>query len=112
MAVKIPVSIVARKIGKAIRTFAAGEGFDQDEFAIVGEFDEPTERFYLIVGSYRPIDERRWHSGIRKAIREEFAEDPGISSYFVLNVRNVTRIEEVYREMGIGDGGIDVTDLF
>lgn len=112
MAVKTPLRIVTRKIGDAIGTFATGEGMARDDFAIGGEFDEPTERFYLIVGSSLPIDERRWHSGIMKAIREEFADSPGITSSLVLVVRNVTRIEDIYQDMGIGDGGIDVTQWF
>ncbi len=107
MAVWTPLRLVGRKIGELIRAFGAGEGLAPDEFAIAGTFDEPTERFYLVVGSCRQIDPSRWHSGIMKALREEFLE----TSRFVLVVRNVTRIDDVYRENVMGDDLIDVTDL-
>ena len=112
MAVKISMKLVARKIGEAVRAFGAGEGLNPDEFAIAGTFDERTERFYLVVGSSRPIDKYKWHPGILNAIRKEFAGDPTITSRIVLVIRNVSRIDQVYHEMIIGDDEVDVTDLF
>jgi hypothetical protein len=108
MAVKTPLRLVARKMGDLIRTFGATEGLAPDEFAIAGTFDEPTERFYLVVGSDRSLDQRRWHAGIINAIRKEFLDTSGV----VLVVRNVTRIDQVYQEMVIGDNEIDVTEMF
>jgi len=111
MAVETPLRIVTQRIGDAIRSFVAGEGLDRDEVAIVGTLDEPTERIYLVVGSYRKIDERRWHSGIMNAIRKEFPDAPGLTSRLVLVVRNVSRIEQVYREMIVGDDEVDITEM-
>jgi hypothetical protein len=108
MAVKTPLRLAARKLGDLIRAFGAGEGLRHDEFAIAGTFDEPTERFYLTVGSIRPIDRYRWHSGILNAIRKDYSD----TSWLVLVVRNVNRIDQVYDEMVIGDGEVDVTDMF
>lgn len=112
MAVKTSLKMVAQKIGDAIRGFGAGEGWDQDDLAIAGTFDEQTERIYLVVGSDRPFDERRWHSGIMNAIRREFASSPGITSRLVLVVRNVSRLDQIYYEMILGDDEIDITELF
>jgi len=112
MAVKTSIKFVAQKIGDAIRTFAIGEGWDQDDIGIAGTFDEHTERIYLVTGSVRQIDERRWHSGIMNAIRKEFADTPGITSRLVLVVRNVPGVDRIYHEMIVGEDEIDITELF
>ncbi len=103
---------MARKIGEAVRSFASDEGLDRADLAIAGIFDEETERIYLIVGSFRQIDERRWHLGIMNAIRNHSSDMPGMTSRLVLVVRNVSRIDEIYNEMVIGDNDIDITEMF
>jgi hypothetical protein len=111
MAVGTSLRYLANRIGGAIRSFAAGAGWDQDDIAIAGTFDEPMERFYLQVGSDRPIDERQWHAGIMNAIRREFVDIPSITSKLVLVVRNVDKPERIYYEMIVGEGEIDITEL-
>lgn len=111
MAVRTSLKYLAKRLGDAIRTFAAGQGWDQDDIAIAGTFDEQAERFYLHVGSDRKIDERQWHSGIRRAIRGEFEDFPSITSKLVLVVRNVDKPERIYYEMIVGEGEIDITEL-
>ena len=111
MAVKSSLNYLARRIGGVIRSFAARQGWNIGEYSIAGTFDEQTERFYLLVGSDRRLDERRWHSGIMNEIRQEFAETPSITSRIVLVVRNVSRIDQVYHDLIVGDGEIDITEL-
>ena len=111
MEVKSPLKFLARRIGGVIRSFAARQGWNIVDYSIAGTFDEQTERFYLLVGSDRRLDERLWHSGIMNGIRQEFAEIPGITSRVVLVVRNVDRLDQVYYDMLVGDGEIDVTEL-
>lgn len=111
MAVTSSLKHVAGKIGGAIRGFAAGEHLDQDEIAIAGLFDERTGVIYLVVGSFRPIDERRWHAAIRSAIRKQFEDAPGLSSRLVLVVKNVNRVEQIDRELVIGDDDTDISEM-
>jgi hypothetical protein len=108
MAVKTSLKTIARRIGDAIRSFGSSEGLIFSDFTIAGTFDEQTERIYLVVGCYRPIDERRWHSGIMNAIRKELSE----TSRVVLVVLNISRIEEIYQEMVLGGDEIDITEMF
>jgi hypothetical protein len=112
MAVQTSLRVVARRIGEAIRSFGAEEGWATEEIAIAGTFDEPTERIYLLVGSHRHLDERRWHAGIRNAIRKEFADMPWITSRLVLVVKNVAQLDQISDEVIVGEGEVDITDLF
>jgi hypothetical protein len=112
MALKTPMRLITRRIAKAIRGFTLAEGWAENEVSIAGTFDEPTERFYLVVGSNRLIDESRWFSGIINALRLEFADMPWIRSQINLVIRNVSEIDQVYSEMIVGEGESDVTDMF
>ena len=111
MAVRTSLKYLAKRIGGAVRSFAAGAGWDGHDIAIAGTFDEETERFYIQVGSDRRIDERQWHAGIMNAIRGEFVDFPSITSKLVLVVRNVDKPERIYYEMIVGEGDIDITEL-
>ena len=89
MAVQTSLRTVTRRIGDAIRSFVAGMGIDQSHVAIAASLDMENDRIYLVVGSDLPIESRRWHPGIRKAIRKAFEGTPDIDSRLVLVVRNV-----------------------
>jgi hypothetical protein len=112
MALKTPMRLITRRIARAIRSFASAEGWSEHEVAIAGTFDEPTERFYLVVGSNRTIDESLWFKGIIHALRIEFADMPWIRSQINLVVRNVPAIDQIYSQMIVGDGESDVTEMF
>ena len=111
MAVKTPLRPIARRISGVIRAFAAGRGWDQDELAIAGTFDELTERITLYVGSERLIDEKSWNIEIRGALRGEFEDFPGVVDRIGLIVRHVEHLGRIYRDLRLGDDEIDMTEL-
>lgn len=111
MANKTSLRPIARRISKAVETVAQAEGLPSNDYALVGTYDEKTERISLTVGTDRPIDERRWYERILQEIRRQFPEAPEITMYIGLVIRRVTNLDEVYWDSYVGENEIDMTEL-
>jgi hypothetical protein len=111
MALKTSLRPIVRKITEAIAGFAASQGLSKDDYALVGTWDEKTDRISLVFGADRLIDEQQWYSGIFEAIRQAFATEPWRMRDIGLVVENVQILDDVYRQFSVDDDRYDVTDL-
>ncbi len=111
MVTQAAVVLITRRIARAIRAYAASEGFSPGDYAVVGTFDAGSERLRLSIGSDRPMDRSRWFRGILDAIDSAFPDDPYVSQHVGIVIRQVARLDDVYWDAAIGEGEVDITDL-
>jgi hypothetical protein len=111
MALKTSVKAIARRIATAVASYAAQQGLSFEDYALVGSFDEQTERFSLTFGTDRAIDERQWYSGLLTAIRQAFPEHPQMTMHIGLVVQNVSNLDEMDAQNSLNANEIDLTDL-
>ncbi len=111
MAIKASLIPFARKIAKAVDKYVSDQGLTKGEYALVGSWDEKTDRISLILGTGRRIDERQWYSGTLHAIREALADYPWMTRNIGLVVENVRNLDEVYLESPGGEDEVDLTEL-
>jgi hypothetical protein len=111
MALKTSLRPIARKIGKAVKSFASSQGWAKDDYALVGTWDEKTGRIRLVFGTDRQIDERQWYTGIIQAIRQSFTDNPWITRDIGLVVENVQNLDQVYLHFPSDDDEVDLTDM-
>jgi hypothetical protein len=111
MALKTSLRPVMRRIAEAIKAYASDQGVERSEYALVGTWNERTDRISLMFGTERGIDERQWYSGILQAIRQAFSDQPWITRNIGLVVENVQNLDEVYLHFMGGEDEIDLTEL-
>jgi hypothetical protein len=111
MALKTALRPLVRKIAKAIEKYASDQGLARSDYALVGSWDEKTERISLVLGTDRRIDERRWYAGILQALRESFADNPWITMHIGLVVENVNNLDDVYIQLAGAEDEVDLTEL-
>jgi hypothetical protein len=111
MALKTSLRPIAKKIAEAVESYAASQGWAADDYALVGTWDEKTDRIRLVFGSDRQIDERQWYSGILQTIRRAFSENPWITRNIGLVVENVQNLDQVYLHFPSDDDEFDFTDM-
>jgi hypothetical protein len=111
MALKTSLRPIARKIAEAVEVYASSQGVPRSDYALIGTWDEKTDRIRLIFGTDRRIDERQWYSGILQAIRQSFLEHPWITRNIGLVVENVQNLDEVYLHFPSGEDETDLTEL-
>lgn len=108
MVIKRALRLIARRIATAVTRAAAAQGLDPGEYALVGSFDEQTDRISLTLGTDRPIDPSRLYADIIAEIRRQFPDFPQITYHIGLVIRRVGNLDEVYIE---GAGAEDELDL-
>jgi hypothetical protein len=111
VAIKAPLIPFVRTIADAIDKYASEQGFGKNDYAVVGTWDEKTDRISLIFGTDRQIDERQWYSGILRAIREALADYSWMTRNIGLVVENVRNLDEVYLESPVGEDEVELTEL-
>ncbi len=113
MAVKAPMRPVLRRISREIVDYARAQGLHRSEFALVGAWNERTDRISLIVGTTRPIEGSKWYAEIMSRLRASFdaAGQPWATWNIGLVLRSVRDLDQVYLEFRIGDDEEDVTGL-
>ena len=111
MALKTSLRPIARKIAEAVDSYASSQGWAKDDYALVGTWDEKTDRIRLVVGTDRQIDERQWYSGIVQAIRRSFSDSPWVTRNIGLVVENVQNLDQVYLHFPSDDDEVDLTDM-
>lgn len=113
MAVKTPMRPTLRRVSQVIADYARAQGLDRSEFALVGSWNERTDRISLTLGTTRPLDEPRWYSEILAGLRESFEEIDRLWVIWNLGLvfRRVDGLQRVYLDFLIGDDDEDVTGL-
>ncbi len=111
MAVKTTVNRFAKRLGVAVRRYAAHQGFDPTHVALAGVYDRNTGRVYLDVGVDLPIDRHQWWQGIRDEIRQEFGGVAPSVSEFGLVVQQAADLEAFLDGLNVADNDLDLTDL-
>ena len=109
MAVTTALSRNVRKIGAAIRKYAASVGVDQDHVAIAGVLARNNERIYVDVGVDRPIDQHAWYIGIQEALASELGSIPSFVQLGIV-IQQVADLNTFYDEIPVGDDDLDLTD--
>jgi hypothetical protein len=112
MAIKTSLRLMARTISTAVRNYSARQGLHPGDYALVGTFDERTDRIRLTFGTDRKIDEQEWYSGLLREIGQAFPEFPQITMFIGLVVETVGSLDEVYCNLIVGEDEIDLTELF
>jgi hypothetical protein len=111
MARETPLRPIAREIARAVESYALSQGWARDDYALVGTWDEKTDRIWLVLGTDRQIDERAWYSGILQAIRRSFSKNPSITSNIGLVVENVQNLDDVYLQFRGSENETDMTEM-
>jgi hypothetical protein len=111
MALKTSLRPIARKLAEAVEAYASSQGVPRSDYALIGTWDEKTERISLIFGTHHQIDERKWYSGILQAVRQAFSEDRWIAMNIGLVVENVQNLDDVYLHHPGGEDEIDLTEM-
>jgi len=113
MAVKAPMRPTLRRVSRVIADYARAQGLDRSELALVGSWNERTDRISLVLGTTRSLDELRWYSEILAGLRKSFEEigRPWATWNIGLVFRRVDDLERVYLDFLIGDEDEDVTGL-
>lgn len=111
MALKTSLRPIVRKIAEAVEGFAASQGWSKKDYALIGTWDEKTDRIRLVFGTHRPIDERQWYAGIFQAIRQAFSGEPWLTGNIGLVVENVQNLDDVYRHFSTDDDEYDLTEM-
>jgi hypothetical protein len=103
--------VIARTIARAVRSYASRHGLPPDDYALVGTFDEKTERIRLTFGTDRKIDELEWYSGLLEEIRRSFPSFPQITMNIGLVVKTVNNLDEIYLNHIVAEDESDLTEL-
>jgi hypothetical protein len=111
MAIKSSLSLIARRISQAVRASTAAQGLAPGDFALVGSFDERTDRISLTLGTDRQVDERRLYSDTFLQIRRLFPEFPQITMHVGLVIRSVQNLDEVYLDFNGAEDELDLTEM-
>jgi hypothetical protein len=111
MAIKTSLRPITRKISEAVRSYAQKQGLRPDEYALVGTFDERTDRIFLTFATTKAIDRLAWFSGLREEIRRAFPSFPEILMFISLVIETVSSLDEAYCRGSFGEDDIDLTDL-
>ena len=109
MAVTTSLSRNVRRIGAAIRRYAATAGIGREHLAIAGVLDRRNERIYLNVGVNRPIDSQDWYVGIQQALQDELGYVPSFIQLGIV-VRQVDDLDAFYDQIPVDDDDFDLTD--
>ena len=56
MALKTSLRPIAKKIAEAVNSYASSQGWANVDYALVGTWDEKTDRIRLVFGTNRQID--------------------------------------------------------
>ena len=78
---------------------------------MAGLFDPGTGQINVIIGADRSFDEMYWCSGVRRRLRDEFGSDSSIPSMVALVVEKVDRLEDVYDNLVVNEGEIDLIEM-
>jgi hypothetical protein len=108
MVIKRALRLIARRIAAAVEHSAADQGLTPDDYALIGSYDEHTDRISLAFGTDRSIDQSRLYADIIAEIRRQFPDFPQITYHIGLVIRRVGSLDEVYLE---GAGAEDELDL-
>lgn len=111
MALKTSLRPLAKKIAEAVKKYAERQGFQTGDYALVGTWDERTDRISLVFGTNRQIDDRQWYSGIIQEIRKVFPRSPSITTNIGLVVEKVQSLDEVYYHFSGSEGETDLTEF-
>ena len=111
MALKTSLRPIARKIAKAVESYAVAQGWAKDDYVLVGTWDERTDRIRLVFGTDRRIDDRQWYAGIFQSIRQSFSDSPWVTKNIGLVVENVQNLDQVYLHFPSDDDELDLTDM-
>lgn len=113
MAVKAPMRPVLGRISREIVDYTRAQGLDRSEFALVGAWDERTDRISLVLGTTRPVDGSRWYADILARLRKSFEDvgQPWATWNIGLVIRRVRDLDRVYLEFRTSDEEEDVTGL-
>lgn len=103
--------MVARKISQAVENAASAQGLAHGDYALVGFYDENTERISLTFGTDRPVDELRLYSEVFGEIRRLFPGAAQITMRIGLVIRKVRNLDEIYSEEAGAEDEVDITDL-
>jgi hypothetical protein len=110
MAVKASIREISRRIGSAVRDFATSQGLDPRDYALVGAFDENTDRISLFFSTNQEIDGRQYYAGILNAIRDAFPEFPQITMQVGLVLSGSQAPEELHARFYVNEHEVDMTE--
>jgi hypothetical protein len=104
---------VLGRVSREIVDYVRAQGLDRSEFALVGAWNERTDRISLVLGTTRPVDGSRWYSEILSRLRESFdaAGQPWATWNIGLVIRSVRDLDQLYLGFRIADDEEDVTAL-
>ena len=112
MAFKSALSVFSRRIGQAVRKAADGFGLVPGHYALLGTYDEDSDRFTLTFRSDHPIDEKMVYSAILDEIRAAFPEFPHFAYHITLVIRTVQDLNELSFESLGGEQELDLSEMF
>ena len=112
MAIKTSLRPIVSRISEALRRSTTSQGMLPGDYAIIGSFDENTDRISLLLGTDQSIDSGQLYADSLQEIRRSFPEDPQFTMHVGLVIRKVQNVEEIYYDSIAGDDEIDLTELF
>jgi hypothetical protein len=111
MAVKASLRLICQRISKAVRKATAAHGILPGDYALVGTFNERTDRISLTLLTDCSMDDRRLYADIIQEIRRSFPESPEFTMYIGLVIRNGRNLDEVYLDSGGAEDQVDLTGM-
>src|SRR4051794_31664792 len=111
MAFKSSLRLVARRIAEAVKISAGDQGGSPGSYALVGSFDNNTDRISLTFGTDAQIDERRLYAETFSEIRRRFPAYPQITMQIGLVIRRVKNLDETYLDLAGAEDEVDLTEL-
>jgi hypothetical protein len=110
MAIKSSLRFISKRISDAVREATSKNGLAPGDYALVGSFDEASDRISLTLGTDHPVDDRRLYADTLAEIRRIFPDRPQITNQIGLVIRKVRNLEEVYLD-NTAEDEIDITEL-
>src|SRR5438128_555586 len=111
MAVTTSLRLISKRISEAVRRSTAAHGILPGDYALVGTFNERTDRISLTLATDRSIDDSHLYADTIQEIRRSFPESPQLTMYIGLVIRKVQNLDEVYFNSGDAEDKVDLTGM-